>query len=68
VFGGVAVAHRLHSPALLASVQRAFVHGMVLALLVSAGIALVGAVLTLVFLPRSNVPPGPVQPGRNEVA
>ena len=55
VFGGVAVAHQLHSPALLASVQRAFVHGMDLALLVSAGIALAGTVLTILFLPRSNV-------------
>ena len=42
VFGGVAVAQKLHSPALLASVQTAFVHGMDMALLVSAGIALVG--------------------------
>jgi len=54
VFGGVAVAQKLHSPALLASVQRAFVHGMDLALLVSAGIAVAGVVLTVLFLPRSN--------------
>jgi EmrB/QacA subfamily drug resistance transporter len=54
VFGGVAVAHELHSPALLASVQRAFVHGMDLALVVSAAIALVGMVLTVFFLPKSN--------------
>ena len=46
VFGGVAVAQKLHSPALLTSVQTAFVHGMDLALLVSAGIALAGVVLT----------------------
>jgi Na+/melibiose symporter-like transporter len=56
VFGGVAVGHRLHSPALLASVQQAFVHGMDLALLVSAAIALAGTVLTVLFLPRSNGP------------
>jgi hypothetical protein len=37
-------------------VQAAFVHGMDLALLVSAGIALAGVVLTLVFLPASNAP------------
>ncbi len=43
VFGGVAVAHKLHSPALLTSVQRAFV---------SAGIALAGLVLTVVFCLR----------------
>ena len=53
VFGGVAVAHKLHSPALLTSVQRAFVHGMDMALLVSAGIALAGVVLT-VALPASD--------------
>jgi len=50
----VAVAQKLHSPALLASVQRAFVHGMDLALLVSAGIAVAGMVLTVLFLPKSN--------------
>jgi Na+/melibiose symporter-like transporter len=55
VFGGVAVAHRLGSASLLRSVQTAFVHGMDMALLVSAGIALVGVVLTLIFLPRTNV-------------
>jgi EmrB/QacA subfamily drug resistance transporter len=54
VFGGVAVAQKLHSPALLTAVHRAFVHGMDLALLVSAGIALVGVVLTLLFLPQRN--------------
>ena len=54
VFGGVAVAPKLHSAALLASVQTAFAHGMDLALVVSAGIAIAGAVLTLVFLPASN--------------
>jgi DHA2 family multidrug resistance protein-like MFS transporter len=55
VFGGVAVAQQLHSAALLASVRAAFVHGMDRALLVSAGIALVGALLTVLFLPKSNV-------------
>ena len=62
VFGGVAVAQKLHSASLLASVQAAFVHGMDLALLVSAGIALAGVVLTVVFLPASNAPKKPVQP------
>ncbi|HBW20031.1 MAG TPA: hypothetical protein DEH11_14000 [Actinobacteria bacterium] len=62
VFGGVAVAQKLHSAALLASVQAAFVHGMDMALLVSAGIALAGVVLTLVFLPASNAPKTTVQP------
>jgi EmrB/QacA subfamily drug resistance transporter len=63
VFGGVAVAHKLHSPALLVSVQRAFVHGMNMALLVSAGIAVAGVVLTVVFLPQANASKEPRQPG-----
>ena len=63
VFGGVAVASRLHSAALLVSVRTAFVHGMDLALVVSAGIAVVGVVLTLVFLPASNAPEETVPPG-----
>lgn len=54
IFGGVAVAQQLGSTALLHSVRSAFVVGMDTALLVSAGIALIGLVLTLLFLPRSN--------------
>jgi MFS transporter, DHA2 family, multidrug resistance protein len=54
VFGGVEVAHQLQSSLLLTSVRTAFVHGMDIALLVSAGIALTGVVLSLLFLPRSN--------------
>jgi DHA2 family multidrug resistance protein-like MFS transporter len=54
IFGGVTVAHQIHSTALLTSVQKAFVHGMDLALVVSGGIAVVGVVLTLLFLPRTN--------------
>ncbi len=65
VFGGVAVAHQLHSPVLLVSVQRAFLHGMDLALLVSAVIALAGTVLTVAFLPRSNVLDTPGQQSRH---
>jgi EmrB/QacA subfamily drug resistance transporter len=63
VFGGVAVARKLHSPALLTSVQRAFVHGMDVALLVSVGVALAGVVLTVLFLPQTNVSKKPPQPG-----
>ena len=65
VFGGVAVAHEIRSASLLRSVDTAFVHGMDQALLVSAGIAVVGLVLTVVFLPKVNAPaeqtmkPGP---------
>lgn len=51
VFGGLAVARALHSASLAASVRDAFVHGMDVALVVSAGIALAGVVAALVFLP-----------------
>jgi Na+/melibiose symporter-like transporter len=63
VFGGVAVAHELHSPALLAAVHQAFVHGMDMALLVSAGVALAGGVLTVLFLPQTNASKKQPQPG-----
>jgi DHA2 family multidrug resistance protein-like MFS transporter len=51
LFGGVAVAHQLGSAPLLESVRTAFVQGMDVALLVSAGIAAAGIVLALAFLP-----------------
>jgi MFS transporter, DHA2 family, multidrug resistance protein len=51
VFGGLAVAGQLRSAALAESVRAAFVHGMDVALLVSAGITMVGIVLALAFLP-----------------
>jgi Na+/melibiose symporter-like transporter len=54
IFGGVAVAQQLHSSRLLATVRVAFVHGMDMALFVSAGFAVVGVVLTIFFLPTSN--------------
>jgi Na+/melibiose symporter-like transporter len=63
VFGGVAVASKIGSASLLASVRTAFVHGMDLALIVSAGIAMAGIVLTLIFLPASNAPKKTVQLG-----
>ena len=56
VFGGVAVAHALGSKSLATSVRAAFVHGIDDALLVSVGFALVGLVLTLVFLPARARP------------
>jgi len=59
IFGGVAVAQRLHSPLLLASVRGAFVQGMHVAFLVSAAIALAGAVLAMLFLPKTNAPSQP---------
>jgi MFS transporter, DHA2 family, multidrug resistance protein len=54
VFGGVAVAGQTHSQALLHSVQAAFTQGLDEALVISAGIALAGAILALLFLPRTN--------------
>jgi MFS transporter, DHA2 family, multidrug resistance protein len=54
VFAGVAVAQQLGSASLLHSVRAAFTAGMDVALVVSAGIAFIGLVLTLLFLPRSN--------------
>ena len=56
IFGGVAVARALRSPSLLTSVRAAFVHGTDVAFLVSAGFALVGLVLCVVFLPARARP------------
>jgi hypothetical protein len=71
IFGGIAVAHVLRSPTLLASVRAAFVHGTDIAFLVSVGFALAGLVLTLVFLPTKSRPPAAVSdelPGGERVA
>ena len=57
VFGGLAVAHRLGSAALLDSVRAAFVHGMDVSLIVSAGIAVAGLVLALAFMPLRAAAP-----------
>ena len=51
LFGGLAVAMKLGSAPLLESVRTAFVHGMDVSLVVAAGIAAAGFVLTLAFLP-----------------
>lgn len=51
LFGGLSVAQQLGSAALLASVRSAFVYGMDISLVVGAGIAVLGIVLTLAFLP-----------------
>ena len=51
VFAGIAVARKLGSPALLDSVRSAFVHGIDPMLWVSAGLAVAGVVLALLFLP-----------------
>ena len=60
VFAGIAVARKLGSPALLASVRSAFVHGITLMLWVSAGLAVVAVILALLFLPwRATAAPEP---------
>ncbi len=51
LFGGLAVAQQLGSAPLLASVRTAFVQGMDVSLVVAVGIAALGFVLTLAFLP-----------------
>lgn len=63
VFGGVTVARQLRSETLLESVRTAFVHGMDVALLVSAGIAALGVLLSLAFLPAKAAR---AQQGRGE--
>ena len=62
VFAGVAVAEKIHSPALLASVRAAFVHGMDLALLVSVAVAVAGGVLAALFLPHGSAHQQAAQP------
>ncbi|HEX4703600.1 MAG TPA: MFS transporter [Pseudonocardiaceae bacterium] len=54
VNAGVQVARALHAPDLLASVRSAFTHGMDGTLWVSCGVAAVGVVLAIVFLPRRS--------------
>lgn len=68
MFGGLAVAHRLGSVALLDSVRSAFVYGMDVSLVVAAGIAGVGVLLTLAFLPsrRADAKAGGVAPASQE--
>lgn len=51
VFAGIAAARKLGSPALRESVRSAFVHGIDMMLWVSAGLAVTGVVLALLFLP-----------------
>lgn len=65
IFAGLAVARKLHSPALVESVRHAFVQAMDAGLLVSAAIAGVAVVLALVFLPGR--PAATAQPEKHEV-
>ncbi len=54
VFGGVAVAQQAPLGLTAPSVHAAFIYGMDMAFLVSAGIAIAGVALALVFMPASN--------------
>jgi DHA2 family multidrug resistance protein-like MFS transporter len=62
VASGIAVAERIGSPDLLASIEAAFVHGMDVLLAVSAGTAAVAAILALLFLPRHTTQTQPQAP------
>ena len=69
VFAGVAVAEKVHSPALLASVRHAFVQGMDASLMFSAGVAALAIVAALIFLPgRSAMAAQPERPAVEKVA
>jgi EmrB/QacA subfamily drug resistance transporter len=52
IFTGVALAEHVGSAPLLASVRSAFTAGMDVAFVVCAGIAVAGAILAVVFIPR----------------
>jgi MFS transporter, DHA2 family, multidrug resistance protein len=62
VAGGVAVAQKLGSSALLDMVRSAFIHGMDIMLWTCAAIAVVSALLALAFLPRRSSPAAPAAP------
>jgi DHA2 family multidrug resistance protein-like MFS transporter len=64
LFGALAAARDLKSAALATSARGAFVHGMDAALLVAAGIAAAGLVLTLAFLPGRSRPRERAEPAR----
>lgn len=65
VYGGLAAASQLRSGSLGHSVRAAFVHGMDISLLVSAGIAVAGIILALAFLPQpAPTPQRPEPPAR----
>jgi MFS transporter, DHA2 family, multidrug resistance protein len=66
VFAGVAVASRLHSPALLESVRHSFVQGMDAALLFSAGIAALAVLAAVIFLPGRDAVAAPAEHGAAE--
>ena len=63
---GMATAQRLGSAPLRGSVRAAFMYGMDAMLLVCAGTAVLGLVLSLAFLPRYAAPAGRPRAGRPE--
>ena len=65
-FGGIAAARTLQSATLLATVRAAFVHGMDIALIVSAGFAAAGIVLALMFMPGRPGPGAGTRPDPRE--
>jgi DHA2 family multidrug resistance protein-like MFS transporter len=68
--GAVAIAAQTNSPALAESARNAFVHGMAATLWTSAGVALLGLTVAIVFLPRKpkDATAVPTDTGREEVA
>jgi DHA2 family multidrug resistance protein-like MFS transporter len=66
IFGAASVAAQAHAPGLLHSAREAFVQGMGASLLVSGAIALVGALLALLFLPAAR-DTAPAQPDLSPV-
>jgi EmrB/QacA subfamily drug resistance transporter len=59
---GVQVAQQIGAPELLHSVQSAFVHGMDVMLISAAGLAVLGLVLGVAFLPNRPHPPASLGP------
>jgi len=69
MFGGLAVAAKLQSPVLVASVRQSFVHGLDVALVVSAGVAIAAALVALLILPnRPTASLDNTAPQRDETA
>ncbi len=54
VFGGLAVAERLHSLPLVRRIQEAFAYGLDVSLIATAAIAVAGLALTVLFVSRSK--------------
>jgi DHA2 family multidrug resistance protein-like MFS transporter len=66
VVSGVETAHKLHSGALLASVQGSFVHGMDVMLWIAVAVAAAAVLLALAFLPGREKKSSPEAAARPE--